>query len=58
MERGCRDLVMQGEVELAVAVRRFVKRMNPPQTAKEWPADRLLERRPPDCALQLRPRAR
>lgn len=46
-------------LSLLLAVRRFVMRMNhPPQTEKERLADRLLERRPPDRALQLYPRAR
>ncbi len=37
-------LVNQGQVELALAVRRFVGRMPPPSSEKEWLAERLLER--------------
>jgi hypothetical protein len=38
------SLVNQGNVELALAVRRFVDRMPPPCTEKEWLTERLLER--------------
>jgi Relaxase/Mobilisation nuclease domain len=37
------ELVMQHQVELAQAVRRFVARMLPVQTEKEWIRNRLLE---------------
>ena len=39
------DLVLQNQVELAQAVRRFVTRMPPPQTEKEFIRARLLEMR-------------
>jgi hypothetical protein len=38
------SLVIQGHVELALAVRRFVHQMPPPSSEKEWLAGRLLER--------------
>ena len=37
------ELVMQNQVELAQAVRRFVARMPAVQTEKEWIRSRLLE---------------
>ena len=38
------SLVNQGQMELALAVRRFVDRMPSPNSEKEWLAERLLER--------------
>ncbi|MGB6603007.1 MAG: hypothetical protein WBE65_01745, partial [Steroidobacteraceae bacterium] len=38
------ELVMQNQVELAQAVRRFVARMPAVQTEKEWIRSQLLER--------------
>jgi hypothetical protein len=38
------SLVNQGQVELALTVRRFVDRMPAPSSEKEWLAERLLER--------------
>jgi hypothetical protein len=38
------SLVNQGQVELALTVRRFVDRMPSPSSEKEWLAERLLER--------------
>jgi hypothetical protein len=37
------DLVLQNQVKLAQAVRRFVKEMPPPRTEAEWIRDRLLD---------------
>lgn len=37
------DLVLQGQVELALAVRQFVKRLPPARTEREWIRDRLPE---------------
>jgi hypothetical protein len=37
------DLVLQGQVELALAVREFVKRLPPVTTEREWIRDRMLE---------------
>jgi len=39
------DLVVQNQVELAQAVRRFVKELPPARTEAEWIRDRLLEQR-------------
>jgi Relaxase/Mobilisation nuclease domain len=41
------DLVMQGQVELALAVRDFVKRLPPVKTEREWIRDRILEQTKP-----------
>jgi hypothetical protein len=38
------DLVVQGQVELALEVRNFVKRLPPVKTEREWIRDRMLER--------------
>jgi hypothetical protein len=37
------DLVLQNQLKLAQAVRRFVKEMPPPRTEAEWIRDRLLD---------------
>ena len=37
------DLVLQGQVELALDVRQFVKRLPPARTEREWVRDQLLE---------------
>jgi hypothetical protein len=37
------ELVMQSQIELAQAVRRFAAQMPPAQTEKEWIRDRLSE---------------
>jgi hypothetical protein len=39
------DLVLQNQVELAQAVRRFVARMPQPQTEKEFIREKFLETR-------------
>jgi hypothetical protein len=38
------ELVMQNQIELAQAIRRFAARMSPTQTEKEWIRNRLLKR--------------
>ena len=38
------ELVMQNQIELAQALRRFAARMPPPQTEKEWIRNGLLGR--------------
>jgi len=38
------ELVMQNQIELAQAVRRFAARMPPPQAENEWIRNGLLER--------------
>jgi hypothetical protein len=42
-ERVAEQLTSQGHKELAWAVGRFVERIPPPQTEKEWIAERLRE---------------
>ena len=47
------DLVLENQVDLALAIRRFVARMPPPLTEKQWIAAKILEQSKARVELEM-----